>query len=163
MRRAVIAALVGLTLVLSAATSYGVEVSATATAALQVGSVLTLVVEWESSGTDHTDHGIVPNNTVVMDQLIGSVTHNMGASQFFSLSFVVDEPVGPAWDSMVEIDDGVGTLEWYEGDFGTSQTFPTPIGGAEVFAIAPYVNIHVSGTQANDLYQFEVTMTITSL
>jgi hypothetical protein len=164
MRRVVLAVLVGLTLVLSAATSYGLDASDTATATLFVESVLTLSVIWESTNTGNTDYGTVPNNTTVMDQLIADVTHNMGASQIFSFSVQVDKPVGPAWDSLVRIDDGGEMLDWQEADFGTPQTFMTSVGGSgEAFQIVPTVSIFVAASQASDSYQFDFTLTVTSL
>jgi hypothetical protein len=163
-RRAALAVLVGFPVILFAASGYGADATDTATAALTVDNVVSLSFTWDDTGTDHIDLGTVPNDSHATGWFTADVTHNMDPSQTFDVSFVVEKTLGPAWENYVSIDNVLETLYWDETDFGASKDFVFPVGGtSQTFQVTAAFYAWVSATQASASYQFDITMTVTSL
>jgi len=141
-----------------------VESTLTTTGLLTVQDDIVATAQWQSTGTSAKDFGGVLPNSSAADVLDLSVSHNMGAAQTFSLGVNVQKLVGPDWDSNIVINDGAENLNWLQADFGTADTFAAAIGGtAEDFTKPLAVTINIGATQDPDTYQFQITLTVTSL
>jgi hypothetical protein len=113
----------------------------------------------------NTDFGTVPTDTVVGDNLLVDVRHNMGTDQLFVVGATVNQLSGSPWESILTLRMFSTWLHWGVGaaDFGTSQDYPDPVGGAESFDEWIEMGIDVPSGQPNGTYNFEYTITLTSL
>jgi hypothetical protein len=165
MRRAFLAVLVVGVVVGGSGTTLAATGSDVATASLRIDNVIEVTLTWQSTGSMNTDFGTVPTDTVVGDYLLVDVTHNMGTDQQFVVSAIVDQLSGSPWESILTLRMFSTWLHWGVGaaDFGTSQDYPDPVGGAESFDEWIEMGIDVPSGQPNGTYQFEYTITLTSL
>jgi hypothetical protein len=165
MRRAVLAiVVVGLVLLLGG-TALAVTGSDVATASLTIDNIVVVDLTWLSTGTPSLDFGTVPPDTILRPHLVMDVTHNMGPVQSFLVTATVDQPAGPAWDSLMNLVLFDSDLYWGPGGaaFGTPQDFFDSVGGAESFQEEIHAELYVSTTQPNGTYTFEFTIMLTSL
>jgi hypothetical protein len=164
MRITVLAVLAASLIALGCGTGWAATGVTFASADLTVQDDIVCSATWQSTATSSKNFGGVLPSSSQSDILDLTVNHNMGAAQTFSLGVIVHKLVGPDWDSDVTVDDGGQTLTWAQLDFGTTQVFTSAIGGtAEDFTESLGVTFNVGAGQNPSAYQFQITLTVTSL
>jgi hypothetical protein len=137
---------------------------ADAFATLAVSTDIGVTVQWQTSGTTSQNFGTTTPGSSPTDNLILTVTHNLGPAQTFNLSSIVTKPGGPDWDLSVTLNDGSETLTWLQADFGTSRQFTAPIGGvSENFNKNVAAQFNVGAQQNTTSYQFQINLTVTAI
>ena len=164
MRRTVLAVLAARLIALMSGTGWAAVGTTNASADLTVQDDIIATAAWQSTATSSKDFGGVLPSSSAADVLDLTVNHNMGAAQTFTLSVNVQKLIGPDWDSDVTLNDGAETLTWEQADFGTIQTYAAAIGGTTEDFTAPLeVSFNVAPQQGSEAYQFQITLTVTSL
>ncbi len=164
MRRTVLFVLAASLIALGSGTGWAATGAASASADLTVQDDIVCSATWQSTATNSKDFGAVLPNSSANDVLDLTVNHNMGATQTFSLTVLVQKLSGPDWDSDITVDDGAETLAWQQADFGTNQGFAAAIGGTtEDFTEPLAVTFNIAAGQDPSSYQFQLTLTVTSL
>jgi hypothetical protein len=164
MRRTVLSVLAASLIALGCGTGWAAQGVSNASADLTVQDDIVCSSVWQSTSTNSKDFGGVLPNSSANDVLELTVNHNMGASQTFSLGVNVQKLAGPDWDSDVVANDGAENLTWAQADFGTNQVFAAAIGGTtEDFTEPLAITFNVAAGQDPSAYQFQITLTVTSL
>ena len=164
MRRTDLFVLAASLIILGSGTGWAATGVSNASADLTVQDDIVCSAVWQSTATNSRDFGGVLPNSAAADVLELTVNHNMGAAQTFTLSVNVQKLIGPDWDSDVTLNDGAETLTWEQADFGTIQTYAAAIGGTTEDFTAPLaVSFNVAPQQGSEAYQFQITLTVTSL
>jgi hypothetical protein len=156
---------VGIAALLSS-TTFAATGSDQATASLTIDNVISVILTWQSSGASHADLGTVATDDEYYDVLVMDVSHNMGASQTFMVSAVVDKTTGADWESFIYLIMVSDFLYWGNvgSPFGSNLDFPDYVGGSsEIFQETINAGFSVDSHQPNGTYNFEFTIILTSL
>jgi hypothetical protein len=151
--------------VLLSSTALAASDSDVATASVTVEEVVAVALTWQTTSTPHIDLGPIapgelptPTEILVMD-----VVHNLVGNPQYEVQAEVDKTAGPDWVGSIDLYLGPDPLVWYQGDFGTPQTFGSPVGQEGPFQELFTVDFWVAAGQPQATYNFEFTITLTSI
>jgi hypothetical protein len=165
MRRAVCVAVAVMMAALLSSPAFAASDSDVATASVTVEEVVDVALTWQTTGTSHIDLGpIAPGELPTPTEiLIMDVAHNLVGNPQYSVQAEVDKTSGPDWVGSIDLYLGPESLVWYQADFGTPQTFGNPVGQEGPFQELFAVDFWVAAGQPEATYNFEFTITLTSL